>query len=80
VSALCYRGGWKSDTFKLVVLVFLVCVALLAVGKLTGAEFVNIVLYVVGGWVARDGATKAAEAWRDRATAGAARPGDLEGG
>ena len=52
-------------TMRLVVLVLLISTALIVMGKLTGSEWVTLTMGLVGGWVLRDGATKAAEAYRD---------------
>jgi hypothetical protein len=53
-------------TFKLILLVWLTFVLLLLLGKVTAADLVNVTITGVFGWVLRDGATKVAEAYRDK--------------
>lgn len=51
---------------KLVLLVFLVTTGLLVAKFLDGGQWVTTTLGIVGGWVARDAATKFSEAYRDK--------------
>lgn len=52
-------------TMRLVIFVFIVATALIVIDKLTGSEWVTLTMGLVGGWVLRDGAAKASEAYRD---------------
>jgi len=62
---LAYRG-YKSVTFKLVLLGFITGSVFLIYGYITGSEWVTGVLGLLAGYVLRDGVSKAAEAYRDK--------------
>ena len=59
-----YRA-W-SATMKFVLLVFLVTTGLLIAKFLDAGNWVTVTISIVGGWVARDAATKFSEAYRDK--------------
>jgi hypothetical protein len=52
-------------TMRLVVFVFVVATGLLLFKAIDAPQWLNITISLVGGWVLRDGVTKAAEAFRD---------------
>lgn len=61
---LDYRGT-KSSTFQLVLFAFLVATLMLVLNKITGPEWVNGALGMVGAYALKEGIAKAAEAYRD---------------
>lgn len=66
MKTLEHRGGIRSTTFWLVLIVWVSSTVMLVAGVLEPDHWVNITITGVFGWVLRDGATKAAEAYRDR--------------
>lgn len=61
---LDYRGT-KSATFQLVLLVFLIATLLLILGYINENNWTLGALGLVSGYVVRDAAAKASEAYRD---------------
>lgn len=66
-----YRGA-RGTTFQLVLLAFLVGTLMLVLGHIDGAQWTTGVIGLVSAYVVRDAAAKAAEAYRDKPTGGAA--------